>query len=88
MTAPSSLDLHPARGGRFVLVLEPPAHEYSVAVYLPGQPPLESTLRWVEGRAELSPPLSDAWAQAETLKLARVLHQSPKSRITRWRARP
>jgi hypothetical protein len=87
LTKPSSQDLHPRHGGRFVFArqgeAEPPV--YSVEVYLPADRCLRATLRWTEGGAVLDPPLSDAWAHAEALKLARVLHQSAKPFLSRWR---
>lgn len=88
MSRPSSDDLHPRSGGRFVFTRreteDPPA--YAVEVYLPGGRTLHASLSWTdEGRAELDPPLADAWAHAEALKLARVLRKNPKDRLSRWR---
>jgi hypothetical protein len=88
MSEPSSDDLHPRHGGRFVLSrhehVEPPA--YTVEVFLPKGITLHSTLTWTDaGPASLDPPLTDAWAQAEVLKLARVLRKNPRDRLSRWR---
>lgn len=88
MNAPSSLDLHPSHGGRFVFTRRASEGlgEYDVAVYLPAARLLNARLRWDEaGHATLEPPLPDDWAQQEALKLARVLRQAPKDRLTRWR---
>lgn len=65
----------------------PDAPEYDVIVYLPEGQRLDSRLRWTEGLAGLDPALDDPWAEAETLKLARVLRRTPRPSITRWRAR-
>ncbi|MEX1363384.1 MAG: hypothetical protein AB1Z98_09680 [Nannocystaceae bacterium] len=84
----SSRDFHPENGGRFVLTRtreQPP--EYSVAIYLPQQRRLDTRLRWEADRATLDPVLTDPWAEAETLKLARVLHRTPRASLTRWRGR-
>jgi len=84
----SSGDLHPEQGGRFVFTRqgEASAALYRVEVFLPQGRKLESRLRWDdEGRAELDPPLPDAWAHDESLKLARVLHKDPRPRLSRWR---
>ena len=88
MTDSSSRDLHPTSGGRFV------AHrsridplEYAVSVYLPEGRRLDTQLCWREGQAVLDPGLDDEWAEAETLKLARVLRRTSRASVTRWRAR-
>lgn len=70
-----------------------PTVEYRVQVFLPEQASFEATLTWVEGVAELReaaanaslPEAPRAWARAEALKLARVLHRDPKPRLSRWR---
>jgi hypothetical protein len=89
----SSADLHPETGGRFVFErrAEAPAR-YDVAVYLPRQRSIRCTLEWDEdGAVRVDPEPSpvqdatDAWAMAEILKLARILHRDPKARLTRWR---
>lgn len=89
----SSQDLHPKHGGRFVLVRTAPSEdagsppEYDVYVYLAGGDTLRGRLSWIESRATLVPPLPDPWAHDEALKLARVLRQSAKERLSRWRPR-
>ncbi len=91
MSGPSSQDLHPKSGARFVfdrLETEPPS--YSLAVYLPGDATLQARLDWnAEGQARLhpvdGPQTWTDWAHEEALKLARVLKRTPKSRLTRWR---
>jgi hypothetical protein len=91
MNQPSSRDLHPKTGARFVFdrIASEPA--YTVAIYLPEARHWSGTLRWLDGRAELEPaaPSGDAeleWAHAEALKLARVLHRDPKPHMLRWRS--
>ncbi|MCA9650704.1 MAG: hypothetical protein H6712_19505 [Myxococcales bacterium] len=82
----SSRDLHPTNGGRFVLTRaheEPP--EYEVVIHLPAGQRLDTRLRWEDGQAVLDPQLDDPWAEAETLKLARVLRRTPRASLTRWR---
>lgn len=66
-----------------------PEHEpeYEVAIYLPEGRRLDTRLRWTDGQAALHPALADAWAQTETLKLARVLRRTPRPSLTRWRGR-
>lgn len=86
----SSRDQEPAFGGRFVFTRDgdtlPPV--YRVEVFVAGEQPVETTLRWdADDRPQLDPPLYDDWARDETLKLARVLHKDPRSRLTRWRGR-
>jgi hypothetical protein len=85
----SSRDLHPAHGGRFVLtrVGSSEVLEYEVAIHLPEGRRLEARLRWAEGQPLLEPMLPDPWAQAETLKLARVLRRAPRPSLMRWRGR-
>lgn len=89
MVDSSSRDLHPAHGGRFVLTRIGPddALEYSVAIHLPEGRRLDTRLRWLDGQPRLEPALPDAWAEAETLKLARVLRRTPRASLMRWRGR-
>lgn len=89
MSTPSSDDLHPRHGARFVLSrrgdTEPPA--YTVEVFLPARVLLRSVLTWTDtGAAQLEPPLPDEWAHTEALKLARVLRKNPRERLSRWRS--
>jgi hypothetical protein len=87
VTDPSSTDLHPTHGGRFVLTRRGD-HPlcYRVQVYLPAGRMLESQMRFdASGTPALDPALPDAWATEETLKLARILKRTPKERLTRWR---
>jgi len=89
LSSPTSADLHPKHGARFVLtrIAETPL-AYRIEVYLPNACRLESTLSWDEGgQAHLCPTLADSWAHDETLKLARVLKRSPRERLLRWRDR-
>lgn len=86
MIRTSGADLHPATGARFVFEREdgePP--RYRVHVYLPEARTLECALAWDDGVARIEPLPDDAWVAAEIVKLARVLHRDPKSRLTRWR---
>ncbi|MCX4243784.1 hypothetical protein [Paraliomyxa miuraensis] len=87
MADASSHDLHPAHGGRFVLTRigsgEP--LEYVVAIHLPEGRRLEARLHWSDGQPRIEPALDDGWAEAETLKLARILRRTPRSSLTRWR---
>lgn len=64
------------------------APEYTVAIFLPEGRRLDTRLRWTDGQATLEPALDDAWAQTETLKLARVLRRTPRASLTRWRDHP
>jgi hypothetical protein len=87
MNKPSSDDLHPRHGGRFVLTRRGgDGPTYSVEVHLPGGVSLHATLSWSDaGPPVLEPPLPDAWAHGEVLKLARVLRKNPRERLSRWR---
>lgn len=84
---PSSQELHPVVGARFICErLDEPSPSYRISVYAAGGATHHAELRWdAEGHAQLAPPVPDAWAQAELLKLARVLKHSQQQRLTRWR---
>lgn len=88
---PSSRDLHPRTGARFVFDKLDDTPRYSVTIYLPDARSWTGELAWSEGQAQLSagaPSSQDEldWARAETLKLARVLRRDPKQHMVRWRA--
>lgn len=81
---PSSQELHPVAGARFICERE--GEGYKIAVYAAGGATHHAELRWdAEGQAEVAPALADPWAHAEVLKLARVLKHSQQQRLTRWR---
>jgi len=61
--------------------------EYEVAIHLPEGRRLETRLRWIDGQPQLDPPLPDVWAEAEMLKLARVVRRTPRPSLMRWRGR-
>lgn len=84
---PSSRDLHPVAGARFVCErAQGPELVYRVAVHAAGGHTHHAELRWdAAGQATATPPHADDWAQAELLKLARVLKHSQQDRLTRWR---
>lgn len=83
----SSHALHPVAGARFVCErVDGQALVYRVAVYTAGGHTHHAELRWdAAGQATATPPHADGWAQAELLKLARVLKHSQQDRLTRWR---
>jgi len=85
--APSSHELHPVAGARFVCEqVEGQALVYRVVVYVAGGLTHHAELRWdAAGHASAAPECADAWVQAELLKLARVLKHSQQARLTRWR---
>jgi len=96
VTEPSSRDLHPKTGARFVFDRLSSEAEpvYAVVIHLPAARRWAGTLRWANGHAQLvanaDQPALDAddvqrWATAEALKLARVLHRDPKPHMLRWR---
>jgi hypothetical protein len=95
MVEPSSRDLHPRTGARFVFERDPgEPPRYVVTIYLPGTRRWSGRLAWTEaGAAELAPAEGElapedetlAWAHAEALKLARVLHRDPRQHMVRWR---
>lgn len=71
-------------GARFVCERE--GEGYRFAVYAAGGATFRGALRWdADGRALAEPACDDAWAQAELLKLARVLRHGMPARLTRWR---
>lgn len=90
---PSSQDLHPTTGARFVFDRLERAEGYAVAIYLPEGLRWSGRLTWTDGVASLEPdpeqpdPTDEplAWAHAEALKLARTLRRTPKQHIVRWR---
>lgn len=94
MVEPSSRDLHPRTGARFVFERDPgEPPRYAVTIYLPGTRRWFGHLAWTEAGAELTPAEAAdtaedetlAWARAEALKLARVLHRDPRQQMVRWR---
>lgn len=90
MNEPSSRDLHPQTGARFVFdrLASEPEPAYAVTIYLPEAQLWTGTLRWIDGRAALEPADTDGalgWAYEEALKLARVLHRDPRQHMVRWR---
>lgn len=91
---PSSQDLHPTTGARFVF--DRVGEGYAVAIYLPGDLRWSGHLAWTDGEATLEPdpdqpgptPSTEAplaWARTEALKLARTLRRTPKQHMVRWR---
>jgi hypothetical protein len=88
---PSSQDLHPTTGARFVF--DRVGEGYAVVIYLPGGLRWSGHLAWTDAGATLEPdpdqpspntePL--AWAHEEALKLARTLRRTPKPHMVRWR---
>ena len=95
-TSLSSRDLHPRTGARFVFERDPSdgddaAPRYAVAIYLPGTELTRARLAWVDGTAQVDPEdastwgAAPEWARAEVIKLARVLHRSPRAHMVRWR---
>ncbi len=93
MTDPSSRDLHPTTGARFAFdrIASEPEPTYDVVIYLPEARRWTGRLCWIDDRATLEPGLDAgadpqlAWAHAEALKLARVLHRDPREHMLRWR---
>ncbi|NVB37738.1 hypothetical protein G6O69_07825 [Pseudenhygromyxa sp. WMMC2535] len=95
---PSSQDLHPKTGARFVFerAAEPsPAGEprYALTIYLPAGREWSGELSWAEGHSLITdePDASAVdealgLALAEAHKLARVLRRDPKPKLVRWRA--
>ena len=85
---PSSQELHPVAGARFICERDDDgaAPVYKITVYAAGGATHHAELRWdPEGHVQVTPALTDAWAQAELIKLARVLKHSQQQRLTRWR---
>jgi hypothetical protein len=88
---PSSRDLHPATGARFVF--DRVGDGYAVTIHLPAEQRWSGRLSWIDGNATLEAdegqpsPTSEplAWAHAEALKLARTLRRTPKQHMVRWR---
>lgn len=83
----SSQDLHPLSGARFVCErAEGSALVYTVVVYAAGGHTHQAKLRWdAQGLAVVEPVCAEPWAQAELLKLARVLRHGEQARLSRWR---
>ena len=86
---PSSQDLHPRTGARFVFDKLDDDPRYAVVVYLPEAISWRGELGWVEGKASLSGGEdAPAWTREEALKLARVLRRDAKDHMVRWRGQP
>jgi hypothetical protein len=92
---PSSADLHPKTGARFVFERRGEALCYDVMIYLPAGRSWGGALQWRDGRSVIADEpgaeaVDDAlrWALAEAHKLARVLHREPKAKLSRWRVGP
>lgn len=80
---PSSDQLHPASGARYVFTRRDDAYE--VCVYQAGGATVEATLTWDEdGQPVLNPPVAGE-AKEQVLKLARVVKRTGQDRLTRWR---
>jgi hypothetical protein len=84
---PSSHELHPVTGARFVCERRDDAElVYQVTVYVAGGLTHHAELRWdAAGQAYADPRCEEAWVQTELLKLARVLKHNQQERLTRWR---
>lgn len=82
---PSSQELHPETGARFVCErVDGDALVYRFAVFAAGGATYRGELRCGD-EVVADPPCADPWAQAELLKLARVLRHGRQARLTRWR---
>ena len=86
MEAPSSHDLFPAHGARFVFTRQAAATdvEYDVEVYRSGGVVERMRLSWSPDLV-LQPMPADMAVIAAVTKLARPLRRAPKSRLIRWR---
>ncbi|MEM6290090.1 MAG: hypothetical protein AAGA54_02460 [Myxococcota bacterium] len=84
---PSSQDLHPKHGARFVFTREGEDDpRYLVEVFLPEARRLQTQLSWdAEGKPQVRPGIDDEAVVEQLYKLARVLKRTPKARLTRWR---
>ncbi|MCA9700294.1 MAG: hypothetical protein KC431_22400 [Myxococcales bacterium] len=94
---PSSADLHPKSGARFVFTRRDSvdgsaddALRYDLEIYLPAGRDWRGELRWQDGRSVIvdepgEPDEGLGRALAEAHKLARVLHRDPKPKLSRWR---
>lgn len=84
---PSSADLHPHDGARYVFErINPDVLQYEVAVYLPAGESYRGRVGWGEaGGLLLELDCEHAWVRIECEKLARVVKRTGKARLSRWR---
>ena len=81
---PSSDQLHPAQGARFVFTRVDNA--YDVEVFVAGGDVVTTQLCWgTDGAASLCPEVDDSTVREQLLKLARVAKRTGQDRLTRWR---
>ena len=85
---PSSSDLHPTSGGRFVFERQADAdHRYDVGVYLPGGVELHGVLSVAGEEEGVQVDTEDRWVLDQIEKLSRVLRRTNQRRVVRWRPR-
>lgn len=87
-STPSSRDLHPETGARYVFrrLAGAPAPAYEVTVHAAGGATHRARVTWTDGvDAALDPPLADPALHDQVVKLARALRADLPERLTRWR---
>jgi len=81
---PSSDQLHPVQGARFVFTRVDNA--YDVEVFVAGGTTVTTQVRWdSDGAASFFPEVGDSAVREQLLKLARVAKRTGQARLTRWR---
>jgi hypothetical protein len=82
---PSSQDLHPREGARFLFEQIEPAR-WRVRVFLPAGESWQGAVAIdPDITLEIAPPYGEHWTAQEARKLARVLKRQPKAKLIRWR---
>jgi len=86
---PSSSDLHPSSGGRFVFERQADATtRYDIGVYLPSGVEIRGVMSLSEENdSVLEVDTDDPWVLEQLRKLSRVLRRTRQQRIVRWRPR-
>jgi hypothetical protein len=86
MPGPTSKDLHPTHGARFVFTRST-AEElaYGVAIYVEDGRTIRGELSWPEDQLEVRGEIPAGPLHDEVVKLARPLRSKGPSRMTRWR---
>ena len=85
---PSSANLHPDDGGRFVFERASDDARYDIQIFLPDGVRHHGALLLTPDGATIELGCDEPWVQAEVEKLARVVKRTGQQRLLRWRPRP
>ena len=85
---PSSANLHPDDGGRFVFERATDGARYEIQIFLPDGVRHEGALVLASDGTTIDLGCEEPWVVAEVEKLARVVKRTGQQRLLRWRPRP